>query len=78
MDTKTTPTGPDIDPSAAAAALGRIRTAKKAVASVENGKKGGRPKGQVSSPEARERMRAGQAARRAAEAASKAQEGGQS
>ncbi|MGO8669991.1 MAG: hypothetical protein ACLQVD_01265 [Capsulimonadaceae bacterium] len=55
---------------AAAAAMGRARTPRKAASSRENGKLGGRPKGtgRPHSDEARERMREAQRARREREA----------
>jgi len=53
----------------AASVLGKARTPAKVAASVENGKKGGRPKGIAQSPETKEKIRM---ARLATEAARKA------
>ena len=57
----------------AAAAMGRVKSKKKAAAVRENGKLGGRPKGpgKPHSEETKERMRAAQSARRAQEEATK-------
>jgi hypothetical protein len=63
----------------AAAAMGRVKSEKKAAAVRENGKLGGRPKGpgKPHSEETKERMRAAQAARRAQEEAAKQPDPGQ-